>query len=90
VDAAARSIAGSNLTILNGAQGVNDALAGLVGQGLSILEVFRKSPGGQTDRADAREHLRSSKAAVKDVAPVGHPGPSSIRCYVGLDQQLSM
>jgi flotillin len=43
VDAAARSIAGSNLTILNGAQGVNDVLAGLVGQGLSILEVLRKS-----------------------------------------------
>ena len=43
VEAAARSIAGSNLTILNGTQGVNEVLAGLVGQGLSILEVLRKS-----------------------------------------------
>lgn len=43
VEAAARSISGSNLTILNGTQGVNEVLAGLVGQGLSILEVLRKS-----------------------------------------------
>lgn len=43
VDAAARGIAGSQLTILNGAQGVNEIVAGLVGQGLSILDVLRKS-----------------------------------------------
>jgi hypothetical protein len=43
VEAAARSIAGSNLTILNGAQGVNEMIAGLVGQGLSVLDVLRKS-----------------------------------------------
>src|SRR5712671_6616304 len=33
VEAAARGIAGSNLTVLNGAAGVNEVLAGLVGQG---------------------------------------------------------
>jgi flotillin len=43
VEAAAGSIAGSNLTILNGTQGVNEVVAGLVGQGLSILDVLRKS-----------------------------------------------
>jgi flotillin len=43
VEAASRSIAGSNLTILNGAQGVNEVLAGLIGQGLSVLDVLRKS-----------------------------------------------
>jgi flotillin len=43
VEAAARSIAGSNLTILNGAEGVNEVIAGLVGQGLSVLDVLRKS-----------------------------------------------
>jgi uncharacterized membrane protein YqiK len=42
-EAAARSLAGSNLTILNGTQGMNEVLAGLVGQGLSILDVLRKS-----------------------------------------------
>jgi len=43
VEAASRSIASSNLTILNGTQGVNEVLAGLVGQGLSILDVLRKA-----------------------------------------------
>jgi flotillin len=43
VEAAARSIADSNLTILNGAQGVNEVIAGLVGQGLAVLDVLKKS-----------------------------------------------
>ncbi|MEZ0094376.1 SPFH domain-containing protein [Streptacidiphilus sp. EB129] len=44
VDAAARSLAGSNLTILNGTEGVNQVAAGIVGQGLAILDALRKSP----------------------------------------------
>jgi flotillin len=43
VDAAARGLAESNLTILNGTQGVNEVVAGLVGQGLSILDALKKS-----------------------------------------------
>ena len=43
VEAAARGLAGSNLTVLNGTQGVNEIVTGLVGQGLSILETLRKS-----------------------------------------------
>jgi len=43
VDAAARGLAGSNLTILNGTEGVNEVVAGLIGQGLSILDVLKKS-----------------------------------------------
>jgi flotillin len=43
VEAASRSVASSNLTILNGTQGVNEVVAGLIGQGLSILDVLRKS-----------------------------------------------
>ena len=43
VDAAARGLAGSNLTILNGTQGVNEIVAGLVGQGMSILDALKKS-----------------------------------------------
>jgi flotillin len=43
VDAASRGLAGSNLTILNGTQGVNEVVAGLVGQGLSILDALKKS-----------------------------------------------
>jgi len=43
VDAAARGLTDSNLTILNGTQGVNEMVAGLVGQGLSILDALKKS-----------------------------------------------
>ena len=40
---AAKGIAGSNLTILNGTEGVNQVAAGVVSQGLSIYEALRKS-----------------------------------------------
>jgi flotillin len=43
VEAAARGISGSNLTILNGTDGVNSSVAGIVGQGLAIYETLRKS-----------------------------------------------
>ncbi|HUY85888.1 MAG TPA: SPFH domain-containing protein [Acidimicrobiales bacterium] len=43
VEAAARGIADSNLTILSGTEGVNQAVAGVVGQGLQIYETLRKS-----------------------------------------------
>ncbi len=41
VDAASQGIAGSHLTVLNGTDGVNEAVAGLVGQGLTIYESLR-------------------------------------------------
>jgi flotillin len=43
VEAAAKGIAGSNLTVLNGTEGVNQAVAGIVGQGLSIYETLRNA-----------------------------------------------
>jgi flotillin len=43
VAAAAQGISGSNLTILNGTEGVNQVAAGVVSQGLSIYEALRKS-----------------------------------------------
>jgi uncharacterized membrane protein YqiK len=43
VEAAARGLAGANLTVLNGTQGVNEIVAGLVGQGMSILDLLKKS-----------------------------------------------
>lgn len=50
VEASARGIADSNLTILNGTQGVNEVVAGLVGQGLSILDVLKKSTAAASGR----------------------------------------
>ncbi|BEP15659.1 flotillin family protein [Acidothermaceae bacterium B102] len=43
VDAAARGIAGSNLTVLNGTEGVNQAVTSMVGQGLAIYESLRQA-----------------------------------------------
>lgn len=43
VEAAARGLAGANLTVLNGTQGVNEVVAGLVGQGMTILDLLKKS-----------------------------------------------
>ncbi|HMK98390.1 MAG TPA: hypothetical protein VK425_12635, partial [Acidimicrobiales bacterium] len=45
VTAAAGGISGSNLTILNGSQGVNEMAVGLAAQGLSIFETLRHSLG---------------------------------------------
>ncbi len=41
VEAAARGLAGANLTVLNGTQGVSEVVAGLVGQGMSIFELLK-------------------------------------------------
>lgn len=41
VEAAARGLAGANLTVLNGTSGVNEMLTGLVGQGLTILNTLK-------------------------------------------------
>ena len=43
VEAAARGLADANLTVLNGTQGVNEIVTGLVGQGLSILDLLKRS-----------------------------------------------
>jgi uncharacterized membrane protein YqiK len=41
-DAAARGIAGSTLTVLNGTDGINEVAAGVVGQGMAILDSLRR------------------------------------------------
>lgn len=43
VEAAARGLTDANLTILNGTQGVNEIVTGLVGQGMSILDTLKRS-----------------------------------------------
>lgn len=43
VEAAAKGIAGSNLTVLNGTEGVNELVAGVVSQGLTIYDALRRS-----------------------------------------------
>ena len=54
VEAAARGLAGANLTVLNGTQGVNEVVAGLVGQGLSILDLVKKAAANGNGGAPAQ------------------------------------
>ena len=43
VEAAARGLSGANLTVLNGTEGVNEVVAGLIGQGMAILDLLKKA-----------------------------------------------
>jgi uncharacterized membrane protein YqiK len=45
---ASQGLAGANVNILNGADGLGDLAAGLVGQGLAILESVRRGIGEAT------------------------------------------
>lgn len=66
VEAATRGLAGANLTILNGTDGVNEVVAGLVGQGLTILDVLRKTA------AAGREVTSEVTASVNGQDTSGH------------------
>ncbi len=62
VAAAAQGIANSNLTILNGTEGVSQVVAGLVGQGLSILDTLRNA----TAAASRNGSVPASAAVATD------------------------
>jgi flotillin len=66
VDAAARGLEGSHLTVLNGADGVNQAIAGMVGQGLAVYESLRGAlvaPDSSARIAESAGHLVSSNGS---------------------------
>lgn len=64
VDAAARGLAGSHLTVLNGSEGVNEAVTAMVGQGLAIYESLRGALGtGATPEARALPTTHDGQAA---------------------------
>src|SRR5579859_2299989 len=49
VKEAAAGLAGSNLSVLNGAEGLSELAAGLVAQGLTILDSVKKGLNGETE-----------------------------------------
>jgi flotillin len=82
VAAAAQGIAASNLTILNGTEGVNQVVAGLVGQGLSILDTLRRSTaaaGASNGPVPVRaaEAAAAQTNAARDSAVAAEVGPAS-------------
>jgi flotillin len=44
---AAAGLSGANVSVLNGADGLSEIAAGLVGQGLTILDSVKKSLSGE-------------------------------------------
>jgi flotillin len=76
VDAAARGIAASNLTIFNGTEGVSQVIAGVVGQGLSILHTLKKSTAaaqrdGSAAALSTETGASGDRSAATPVAPGG-------------------
>jgi len=67
VEAAARGLADANLTVLNGTQGVSEVLAGLVGQGLSILDVLKRSAANGNGTAPVPVPPASGSGGVADL-----------------------
>jgi uncharacterized membrane protein YqiK len=80
VEAAAKGLSGANLTILNGTQGVNDVVAGLVGQGLTVLDLLRKTAAAQG--ASAQGASGANGAAITDARQSGNT-PSEGRASNG-------
>ena len=57
VKEAAAGLAGANVSVLNGADGLGEIAAGLVSQGLTILDSVRRGMPGQY-QASGRRHRR--------------------------------
>ena len=70
VEAAAQGIVGSNVTILNGSDGINQLVSGLVGQGLSIYETLKPAlvRDGQAAETGARGTGSSARRRTAEVA----------------------
>jgi flotillin len=66
VQAAAQGISNSHLTVLNGSEGVNEMVTGVVGQGLAIYDSLRRSVAasgaGAGAPTEAPAEVNSSKA----------------------------
>ena len=61
VKEAARGLSGANVNILNGADGLGEMAAGLVGQGLTILESLKKGISTPTWQGETRPEPESSE-----------------------------
>jgi flotillin len=71
VQAAAEGISNSHLTVLNGSEGVNEVVTGVVGQGLAIYDTLRRSiaassAGAATASSAESTEVHSSQANGAD------------------------
>jgi uncharacterized membrane protein YqiK len=72
---AAGGLSGANLSVLNGADGLSEIAAGLVGQGLTILESVKKSLAGSGDKAVSSYDALDSAGDGQEAA--GNPADGS-------------
>jgi len=73
---AAAGLAGANVSVLNGAEGLSEIAAGLVAQGLTILESVKKGMAGATDAKpeDAKPDEDEPEEAAPAALPSGADG----------------
>jgi uncharacterized membrane protein YqiK len=62
---AAQGLAGANVNILNGSDGLGEIAAGLVGQGLSILDSVKKGFGTRADSEDDADDNPSGRPQLE-------------------------
>ncbi|MDT4943835.1 MAG: flotillin [Pseudonocardiales bacterium] len=62
VEKAAQGLAGANLTVLNGSEGVTEVVSSLVGQGLAILDSIKQGVAGSSEATDRRSTSPAIKA----------------------------
>ncbi|MGN6176504.1 MAG: hypothetical protein ACTHPS_26670, partial [Streptosporangiaceae bacterium] len=73
VKEAANGLAGANVNVLNGAEGLSELAAGLVAQGLTILESVKKNLSDSPEQAAAPE---GTAGGGNGSAPEGSAGPA--------------
>src|SRR5579875_3189504 len=66
---AAAGLAGANVSVLNGADGLSEIAAGLVGQGLTILESVKSSLSGAADASRGRGIVQGPAATDGQAPP---------------------
>jgi flotillin len=64
VKEAAGGLAGANVNVLNGADGLGEIAAGLVSQGLTILDSVRNNLGGQDSSSEARRPAEETPSGL--------------------------
>ena len=66
VKEAAAGLAGANVSVLNGADGLSEIAAGLVSQGMTILDAVRKGMPGQPQPSRDNGQVVSGQVAQRE------------------------
>jgi uncharacterized membrane protein YqiK len=65
VEKAAQGLAGANLTVLNGSEGVTEVVSSLVGQGLAILDSIKQGVAGSGESRESRDSGRKTPPGIQ-------------------------